>query len=518
MRLLPSRVLLAVLLTTALQVVIFPVAGPLPAWRAALSWFALIPLLWALLSDGGARTMRQSVLAGYLNGVLWYLGTCYWIYFTMHQYGGMSAPVGVLVMLLFCMYLALYHALFAVLLYTVRRAGVTYALIAAPFLWIGVELARARITSFPWNLLGYAQVDSAVLTSLAPVTGVYGLSFILAVGNAAIASVILLPRRRVTTTIALVAAVIATGVQNFGWIMQTPVREGSQKAVLLQPNLSVKSGENADAGTLARSSANLSLQADALDDSPVRIILWPESPSPFTTESQPFLAAANSLSTTSHAPLISGAVGYERDPSLRRGFRVYNSALLFTPGSSYVARYDKIHLVPFGEFVPYADLFRFASGLTQAVGLFDRGASRATLRADGHQYGVFLCYESIFGDEVRQFVRNGGEVLANLSDDGWYGDSSAPFQHLNMARMRAIENRRWLLRDTNNGITASIDPSGRVVETMQRNQRGAVAVHFNYLVAKTFYTVHGDLFAYACALLAVAMLAYAALGPRRAVN
>ncbi|WP_212733235.1 apolipoprotein N-acyltransferase [Terriglobus roseus] len=518
MRVLSSRVLTALLLASVLQIVIFPVAGPLPAWRSALSWFALIPLLWMLLSAGAAWTMRQAALVGYLNGVLWYLGTCYWIYFTMHQYGGMAVPVAMLVMLLFCMYLALYHALFAVLLHMVRRAGAVYALMAAPFLWIAVELARARVTSFPWNLLGYSQVDNAVLASLAPVTGVYGLSFVLAAGNAAIAAAIVLPRRRVATTVALVAAVIATGVQNFGWMMQAPIRHGSQKAVLLQPNLSVTGGESADAGTLARSSAGLSLQASVLDDSPARVILWPESPSPFDTQKPGFVSTVSGLASETHAPVISGAVGYVQDPSIQRGYRVYNSALLFKPGSGYAARYDKIHLVPFGEFVPYANLFSFASGLTQAVGTFDRGSSRATIDADGHRYGVFLCYESIFSDEIRQFARNGAEVLVNLSDDGWYGDTSAPFQHLNMARMRAIENRRWLLRDTNNGITASIDPNGRVVETMQRNQRGAVAVHFDYLSDKTFYTLHGDLFAYACTLFAIALLAYAALTPRRAVD
>ena len=518
MRVLSSRVLTALLLTSVLQVVIFPVAGPLPAWRSALSWFALVPLLWMLLSAGARWTLRQAALAGYLNGVLWYLGTCYWVYFTMHQYGGLAAPVAMLVMLLFCMYLALYHALFALLLHTVRRAGVGYALAATPFLWIAVELARARITSFPWNLLGYAQIDSAVLTSLAPITGVYGLSFVLAAVNAAIAAAVVLPRRRLTTVVALVAAVIATGAQNFGWLLRSPVQQGTQKAVLLQPYLSVNGGDSMDAGALARGSAALSVQAAALDDTPTRIILWPESPSPFTTEKQEFLDTASVLAQATHAPVISGAIGYVQDNSLRRGYRIYNSALLFTPGRGYVSRYDKIHLVPFGEFVPYANLFRFASGLTQAVGVFDRGNSRATVDADGHRYGVFLCYESIFGDEVRQFPRNGAEVLVNLSDDGWYGDTSAPFQHLNMARMRAIENHRWLLRDTNNGITASIDPDGRVVEAMQRNQRGAVAVHFDYRREKTFYTLHGDLFAYACTLLAIAMLAYAALSQRRAVN
>ncbi len=178
---------------------------------------------------------------------------------------------------------------------------------------------------------------------------------------------------------------------------------------------------------------------------------------------------------------------------------MYNSAALFVPGGGLAGMYRKIHLVPFGEFTPYAELFSFASGLTQAVGNFDRGTSRMPLAAAGHTYGVFICYESIFGDEVRQLVRGGADVLVNLSDDGWYGDTSAPFQHINMARMRAMENRRWVLRDTNTGITASIDPYGTVRAVAQRHVRTAAVMPFGYATELTFYTRHGDWFAYLCA-------------------
>lgn len=509
MRVLSMRALVALLLTSFLQVVIFPVAGPLPVWRAALSWFALVPLLWLLLVEGRAWSAWKCAAVGYANGVLWYLGTCYWVYSTMHIYGGLPSTVAALVMVLFCLYLGLYHALFAGLLAVARRAGITVALIAAPFLWIGVELARARITSFPWNLLGYSQVDSYALTRLAPLTGVYGISFVLMAVNAAIAAVVVLPRRRIPTVIALCGAVLAAGVQNVGGWMAPQRQAGSQKAVLMQPNLSVGQEETEDAATLARNFAGLSLQAASLDDSPTRIVLWPESPSPFYTNRPDFPGVATQLTEAVHAPLIAGSIGIDAAPNERRGYHVYNSAALFVPTQGYVGRYDKIHLVPFGEFTPYASLFSFASGLTQAVGTFDRGSSRMPLGADGHRYGVFLCYESIFSDEVRQFVANGAEVLTNLSDDGWYGDTSAPFQHINMARMRAIENHRWVLRDTNNGITASIDPNGRVVERMERHQRGAAAMHFDYLHDLTFYTRFGDVFAFICAGIAVVLLLYA---------
>lgn len=520
MRILSPRAVTLVLVSSVLQVLIFPLAGPLPPWRAALSWFALVPLLAALLPGDEELVVWRGALLGYLSGVLWYAGTCYWIYYTMHLYGGLSAGMSLLVTVLFCLYLGIYHALFGVLVVLARRLGTGVALAASPLLWIAVELARARVTSFPWNLLGYAQVDNSALTLLAPVTGVYGITFVLMAANAAIACLLVMPRRRTPAIIALVAAVFATGVQNLGTYIRPENHIGSRKAVLLQPNLTAGTiyehwGGPSPTATLAASFASLTMQASAQDEAPAAVLLWPESPSPFQTDMSDFTSVAAALSRSAGAPVIAGAIGIEPDPTGRGRPRVYNSAALFTPERGLTSRYDKIHLVPFGEFVPYADMFQFASGLTQAVGTFDRGRSRSPVVADGHSYGVFLCYESIFGDEVRRFVEGGAEVLTNLSDDGWYGDTSAPFQHINMARMRAIENRRWLLRDTNNGITASIDPNGRVVETMPRNRRGAVAVHFEYLRERTFYTRHGDLFAYLCTLLTLLVVGFALLAPKR---
>ena len=516
MRLPTPRLTMLIVLSSALQVAIFPVAGVLPPWRAALSWFALTPLLWALLPAGRSRSVREAALISYSSGVLWYLGTCYWVYSTMHLYGGLSVAISLLTLVLMCLYLALYHALFGALLALVRRFGITAALAASPLIWVAVELARARVTSFPWNLLGYAQVDNSALTLLAPITGVYGISFVLVAVNACIAGAIVLPRRRPPAVVALVAAVIATGLQNFGTWIRPETHLGTQKAVLLQSNLQVGGEELLGIAPLAASSAELTLQAATLDEAKTAIAFWPEAPSPFQIDRAEFTDAVSALSRQLHAPVIAGSIGTEAAPLLPRGYRVYNSAALFTPERGYVGRYDKIHLVPFGEFVPYANLFQFASGLTEAVGTFNRGRSRTALLADGHRYGVFLCYESIFGDEVRRFVNNGAEVIANLSDDGWYGDSSAPFQHINMARMRAIENHRWLLRDTNTGITASIDPEGRIVETMQRHKRGAVVVHFDYLQGTTFYTRHGDVFAYACAIAAALLIGCALVVPRKA--
>ena len=203
-------------------------------------------------------------------------------------------------------------------------------------------------------------------------------------------------------------------------------------------------------------------------------------------------------------------MAFERssDPANRRGVAPRNRASFITPGGALEGHYDKMHLVPFGEYTPYKRLFFFAGSLLQEVGLFEPGESRNIFTTGRHTYGTFICYESIFGDEIRQFVLRGADVLVNLSNDGWYGDTSAPWQHLNMARMRAIENHRWVLRATNTGVTASIDPSGRVIASAPRHVRTAILTPFGYEHDLTFYTRYGDLFAYACAFLSAAALAW----------
>ena len=195
-----------------------------------------------------------------------------------------------------------------------------------------------------------------------------------------------------------------------------------------------------------------------------------------------------------------------------QAWRDYNSALVVAPDGARLGRYDKIHLVPFGEYVPFKKLLFFARKLTGRCRSSRAATSAKSFALNGHRYGVFICYEAVFADEVRQFSRLGAEVLVNISDDGWYGDTSAPWQHLNMARMRAIENRRWLLRDTNNGVTAVIDPYGRVRQSIPRHQTDALPAQFGFRDDITFYTAHGDVFAWLCAILAIGVVGWSAPG------
>jgi len=223
------------------------------------------------------------------------------------------------------------------------------------------------------------------------------------------------------------------------------------------------------------------------------------------------------VAAAAHAPLVVGGIGMEFSAQ-DQNWRDYNSAFIIAPDGSRLGRYDKIHLVPFGEYIPFQNLLTFAHKLTGRVGLFTRGTERnafllATQNQEKHRYGVFICYEAVFADEVRQFARHGAEVFVNISDDGWYGDTSAPWQHLNMARMRAIENRRWLLRDTNSGVTAVIDPYGRVRQSIPRHQTGELEAEFGFRNDLTFYTVHGDVFAWLCVFLSLGMVGWAGTRP-----
>ncbi|RXH55665.1 apolipoprotein N-acyltransferase [Granulicella sibirica] len=547
MRSLPARLWALAAVSGVLQVLPFPIAGPVPLWRTAFCWFALVPLIYSSLStedSGRPVNPLHAAFLGYLCGFVFYLGNCYWIFQTMNLYGGLPQPVAGGILALFCLYLGLYHALFGALLAAVRiRFGRQNALLLSPFLWVAVELARARITGFPWDLLGITQVDNPLLTRLVPFTGAYGLSFLIASVNALWLVRIRLRHRPYLRPTLTASGIVFAVLYVYFLRLIPPVQNApaSASATLVQENLEVGAANTGPQETreeLLASFSNLSrnpvhtelngipgLPSTSLvritefpyvegppGYQPADLIVWPESPAGFRTDDPTFRAATSNLARATSAPLVLGALGVVPDPTTERGGHVYDSAALITPNGTQAGRYDKIHLVPFGEYIPFKNLFFFARKLTAGVGDMDRGADRTVFRAatssGTHAFGIFICYESIFGNEVRQFVANGAEVLVNISDDGWYGDSGAPWQHLNMVRMRAIENHRWILRATNTGITSTINPSGHVVAALPRHIRSSINVPFAFEQGTTFYTRHGDLFAYLCALVTLAALAF----------
>jgi apolipoprotein N-acyltransferase len=502
-------------LSGVLQVLIFPK----PALDL-LSWVALAPLIYAILkcreqdatlvlADGGLflapATSWQGFLLGYVSGVIWYLGSCYWVFYVMHVYGGIGVPTSIVLLLMYSLYLALYHGLFGLLLAVIaaRRNGFSLrALVLTPFAWVAVELARTYITGFPWDLLGTTQIDNIPLSRVATVTGVYGLSFEIVLVNTAVAAAFLVPRarRKVLLTAALAAAIAL----HAGKLIKPAALPTSDGATLVQANIPILDSSVWTLDYLTQTLDSLaSLSVPPLHNKPGTpgLILWPESPAPFFVTDLHVRSTLANVARATNSYIIAGSMGIEHTGDPTRQPDVYNSAAVVAPNGAWTGRYDKIHLVPFGEFVPFEKLFSFASGLTREIGTFARGKSRLPLQVGDAKIGTFICYEAVFPDEIRQFAKNGAELFVNISNDGWYGEGGASWQHLNQARMRAVENYRWLLRDTNTGITAVIDPLGRVVAEAPRNQRTQLQAAYSLEETTTFYTRHGDWFPLVCAII-----------------
>ena len=502
----------------------------MPPWRSIFAWFGLVPLLWAILSPGTAeapRPLRRGFLLAYLCGVLWYIGNCYWVRDTMMRYGDMPPMAPTLLLLGYSLVLGLYFGLFGLFVVLVRRATDSTRL----------ALAAARITSVPWDQLGYSQVDNALVNQLAPWTGVYGISFLLVAANAFLAEFLTIQGRSIRSRRRMAWIVIGSGLLGdamFGYRFLPPTPAPTATAVLIQPNLDV-AGDNAWAGPewdrhiaefkrLAGEQCKTYIAGIPQTGAPLGeivcppyathpdLVVWPESPAPFFENEPRFRQALEAIARQEQAPLVVGNIGTDFSAD-EQAWHTYNSALVVGADGARVGRYDKFHLVPFGEYIPFQNLLTFAHKLTGRVSSFTRGDERKVFILPGpngerHRYGVFICYEAVFADEVREFARLGAEVLVNISDDGWYGDTSAPWQHLNMARMRAIENRRWILRDTNNGITAVIDPYGRVRQSIPRHAVDALPAQYGFRGDVTFYTAHGDVFAWLCVLLSFVVVAW----------
>jgi apolipoprotein N-acyltransferase len=524
-------------LSGGLQVVIFPT--PNLYW---LCWVALAPLLLAVLQaqPGDVLTPAtlgrtsllparpaQGFLLGWVSGIIGSAGTCYWIFYTMHVYGGLDTPVAFGVLVLFCLVIGAHTGLFAWLVAWVASGtakpaiGSRRALVLAPFFWVVMEFERNWIFGFPWDPLGTVQIDNIPLTRLATVTGVYGISCEILLVNTAFAAAFLARHR--SRRLLMGAAVLAAAALQLSVLVQPGPLPAAGTARLVQPNIPIDQNWTYDSvrAVLHR------LQQKSLPPPPAEstgepdadLIVWPESPAPFYINNPLFRDTLSQMAVQAHAYAIVGAVGItEAPPGKVEPQPVSNSAVLVAPDGRWLDRYDKIHLVPFGEYVPFKTLLSFAHQLTRTVGDFARGSQRHVFNLGRFKAGTFICYESIFPGEVRQFAANGAEVFVNISNDEWFGHTAAPYQHLNQARMRAVENERWLLRDTNSGITAAIDPYGRIVDRASRDVETTLLAPFGVVHATTFYTRHGDWFAWLCVIIAVAAIGVGIPGLRRKTN
>jgi apolipoprotein N-acyltransferase len=510
----PSRAWILSLLSGVLQILVFPNIN-----FYFLCWIAMAPLLYALLRGRGGEgelfdsegrslrpfTLWQGFLIAWFNGIIWYLGTCYWVYPVMHGYGKLAAPVAALITLGYGLIMGVHHGIFGMLVVLMARRstiGNRRPLLLAPVFWVAVELLRDRGIGVPWDPLGNSQVDNIPFARIAQTTGVYGLSFAVMLVNCAfVAALLLYGQRRKNLLISAAAAAIALQI---GVFAKPATEPATHQAVLVQENVPLLDQPEWTPRYFDQTMADLvkvSIEAaPRAEPNNPGLIVWPESPAPFFIADPRLQKWLITLAQDRNSYLIVGSLGQTQTAGKEQ---LLNSALVMDPRGNVVGQYDKIHLVPYGEYVPYQNLLFFASKLTREVGDFARGTQRKVFDLNGIHVGIFICYESIFPNEVREFTENGAQVLINISDDLWYGETGAPAQHLQMARMRAVENHRWVLVATNNGTTASIDPYGRVVAKASRNIRTALIAPYALENESTFYVRNGDLFAWACVVISL---------------
>ena len=478
----------------------------------AVGWIALTPLLVALCAKPRAASpgLRSSFALGLTTGVVYFTGTLYWITRVMAMYGSLQWWVAVLINALLIAYLSLFPAIFALI---VRRIVVVHgsaALMAAPLVWITTELGRTYVlTGFPWVLLGYSQAPVLPIAQFASLFGVYGVSLLVAAVSAALAIAAvgrrLLPLGIVLAVVVGVAMWGSRRVARSEWTQTgDPVHVG-----LIQGN--VDQGEKWDP---ARASAifqdYLRMTREAIAEG-AQFVLWPESSTPFFfEEDRPGAEMVRATARNARITILLGSdqIDWRMEGASRIADKYYNSAFVVRPDGTTAGSYRKMHLVPFGEYVPLKELLFFAGPLVEAVGPFSAGGDPTLLPVNGHPISVAICYEVVYPNLIRQFVVRGSELLTTITNDAWFGNTSAPYQHFAQASMRAIEEGRYLVRSANTGISGIVDPYGRVLARSRIFEPAVLVGDARFLRDSTFYVRHGDIVAYASAVMTLVLVVY----------
>jgi apolipoprotein N-acyltransferase len=483
---------------------------------SVLAWLGLVPLLLALAKTDDPRT---AFLLGGVAGLAFFGGTVFWVTNSIYFYGGIPLVPASLITLLLCAYLALYPALFGAGLVFIGSRVPRLRFVAAPVLWTALELARTYVfTGFPWSLLGYSQYTALPVIQIADIAGVYGVSFVIVLANAAIAAFIN-DRKRIIPLVSAFAAisiVLVYGVAR----LRAPGGADRIRVSVVQGN--IEQDRKWDPAYQAEVLATYErITKDALTSKP-DLVIWPETATPFYFNgSGPNMVMSLDLISfvrKSGTPLLFGTPTYEVLPG--RVVRLRNSAFLIYGNGTVLPPYHKIHLVPFGEYVPLKGLLFFVEKMVQAIGDFQPGWEHSVMTVPvvrgktvkDVRLSTVICYEIIFPDLVRQFVKNGAQVMTTVTNDAWFGRTAAPYQHFSMAVFRAVENRVPVARAANTGVSGFIDAQGRILGATMIFRE---AQDTKELVAggiRTFYTEWGDVFAYLCCLAALAMFIAAQRG------
>ena len=473
-----------------------------------LAWFALVPLLYSIEGKGPTHSFKL----GFLTGIVSFLGILYWIVVAVHTYGNIPLIPSVLILLLLVAYLSVFIGVFTFLIRLIQMRSGVQTFLFTPFLWVALEYLRSfLLTGFPWANLGYSQYLNLPFIQMADVTGAYGLSFVILFVNATLFWILRQwPKRVFPLKEVIVAAILVLGFLIYGYIKmgivdRQMIQNPPLKIGLIQGDIdqSIKWDKAFQLETL-KIYEKLSLRV--AEDKP-DLIIWPETATPFffqdAKEYQPLVL---DIPKKTDAFLLFGSPSYKIE---KRKVNHYNSAYLVSPSAEIVGKYDKIHLVPFGEYVPMQDLLFFIGSLGEGIGDFKSGEEIYNFSLPQGKFGVLICFEIIFPDLCRKFVKQGANFLVTITNDAWFGRTSAPYQHFSMAAFRAVENRVFVARAANTGITGIIDPKGKILKEGGIFKQEAMNGMIRLSNRKTFYTLHGDVFAWACSAFSILLLAYA---------
>jgi apolipoprotein N-acyltransferase len=478
-----------------------------------LAWFALLPLFVALKELPANKRFRL----GLLTGLVHYLTLIYWLVHTMRTYGYLPLYLSVIILLLLSFYLALYIGAFSAVV-PVLCPKPTGLLFIGPLLWVALEYVRSFLLSgFPWELLGYSQYSWLSIIQVSDIAGVYGVSFLILFSNISIFIVYLhfskkkwndesVPKTFMGWAICSLVLFIALSFFYGKWritsLNELISRSAHSRIAVVQGNIeqSVK-WDDAFRKSTTKKYIDLSIQLKR--DKP-ELIVWPETATPFYFLYEPTLSqmVLDGIQKTDAHYLI-GSPSF-----VRKGRRAeyYNSAYLISPDGIPFGKYDKAHLVPFGEYVPLRKWLPFIGKIVEGVGDFMPGPKGKVLEWKDAHLGVLICYEMIFPELSRYQVKNNASLLLNITNDAWYVVSSAPYQHFSMAVFRAVENKRTLIRSANTGISGFIHPTGRILAKTDIFKDAVLTNTVPVIKEVTFYTKYGDIFALFCVIICIIVL------------
>jgi len=470
-----------------------------------IAWVALVPFLWTLSVLGE----RDSFISGILFGIAFFLGTQYWIYHSINHYGHVSLSLSLLIVFLLSVYQALYMGVFALLVNFVTSKSRIPLVFFVPALWACTEFVRGILfTGFPWSYVGHSQYTVLPLIQIADITGAYGVSFLIVAVNCAVVDILVLKRRKrkiplypaipsyggALLVFVLVLASLAYGMHR----MREKLPDRMITAAVIQGNIEQdKKWDPSYQSTVL--STYLALTRSVRAENP-DLIVWPETAVPFYFGSDTeFTEQLRDFQRETRIPLFFGSVTVR---SLTAGkYRLANSAILLDGDGKVAYTYDKIHLVPFGEYVPLRTVFFFIDKLVQGVGDYIPGRDFKVGHASFGQFVPAICYELIFPSLMRKYLSSGGEFLVTITNDAWFGDTPGPYQHFSAGVFRAIESRKSVLRAANTGISGLIDSKGRIVRKSSLFRQETLLLKVPKDQRVTFYTKYGDIFIYFCLLI-----------------